>query len=111
MVVNRNFGIALSPGPAAGCLIHRRHALKLVIVQSEKAGVAAEYLGAGKSPDSLGRRVEMAHAVIAIDDDDSIAGLLECCKQELGRLNRGVIVGAHRLTLGSSVSGRSTRGS
>jgi hypothetical protein len=39
-----------------------------------------------------------------IDDDDGIAGLLERCEQELGCLNRGAIVGAHRLTLGSSVS-------
>jgi hypothetical protein len=47
----------------------------------------------------------MAHAVIVIDDDDGIAGLLECCEQEFGRFNRRAIVGAHRLTLGSSVSG------
>jgi hypothetical protein len=46
----------------------------------------------------------MAHAAIAIDDDDGIAGLLKRCEQELGCFNRGAIVDAHRLTLGSSVS-------
>jgi hypothetical protein len=63
-------------------LVRRRDFLKLVIVQPEQAGIAAQNVRAGKSPDPFGRDVEMAHAVIVIDDDDGIAGLLERCQQE-----------------------------
>jgi hypothetical protein len=98
--MDRDLGVALSLDPAIRRLI-RSNLLELAIAQPEKVGVAAQNVRAGKSPDPLGRRVEMVHTVIAVDDDDGIAGLFKRCEQEFGCFNRGAVVDAHRLTLGS----------
>jgi hypothetical protein len=73
--------------------------MRLEVGKPETACIEAKNVLAGDAPDRFRRSVEMADTQVAVDDDDGLARLLERRQQELCRVDRGAIGGAHRLTL------------
>ena len=69
------------------------------VAQSEAARVAIEHFRAIQPPDDFSRGVEMADALIAIDDHNGVVRPLECCEQDVRRFDREMFVFAHRRTL------------
>ena len=67
--------------------------------EPETACFKAKDVLAGDAPERFRRSIEMADMQVAVDDDDSLARLLERRQQKLCRVDRGAIGGAHRLTL------------
>jgi hypothetical protein len=62
--------------------------------------IATDDFYAIEAPHPFGCGVEVAYLLMAIDDHHGFDGLLKCCEQEFGSLDRNVIAGRHRPTLG-----------
>ena len=78
--------------------------MPLQVPEPQTADVATEHFCAVQSPDELGRRVEMAHVEIAIDDHHGIVRPLKRCQQEFRGFDHrgfdhGVIACVHHPTL------------
>src|SRR6185437_7501405 len=79
------------PG-AVGALDRELGSAVLVeILKTESARGPSENLGAGKSPDPLGRNVKMTDAMGLIQDHDSIVRPLECGQQHVGNFGRRAV--------------------
>ena len=87
------------PNPAAIGAPDGDFGMRPEVGEPETACIKAKNVLAGDAPDQFRRSVEMADMQVAVDDDDSLARLLERRQQELCRVDRGAIGGAHRLTL------------
>ena len=75
----------------------RRNVMQLL--EPQTAHMATEHFGAIQPPDPFGRRVEITHLKIAIDDDNGIVGALERGQQQIRSFSQGVLACAHHPTL------------